>query len=153
VDATEEVVLVGHTVLMDRGELAEDLAAAARGSEIFREALGETSSSHDAEADPFHLEDPDYDPSLFQHPDEAPTPDAPLGESRTNPSAGAYATPIKPGQIKRIHVLKGQLGLEDTKYRAWLSHTYGVDTSKDLSQGNADDAIAYMVSRLQQVPA
>lgn len=46
-----------------------------------------------------------------------------------------------PGQIKKIHALKGKLSLDDATYRATLAG-YGVTTSKKLSIEKADTLIA-----------
>lgn len=51
---------------------------------------------------------------------------------------------IERWQITRVHVLKAQAGLGDVEYRGMLSG-YGVDTSKDLTYGEANELIRTLV--------
>ena len=49
--------------------------------------------------------------------------------------------PIKPWQIKRIHVLTNRIGVSDEDYRARLQEDYGVSTCKKLSSVQAGQLI------------
>jgi hypothetical protein len=54
---------------------------------------------------------------------------------------------INPHQIKRIHILKSSLRLDDDSYRAMLSG-YGVSTSKELTFSRAAELIVKMESMI-----
>jgi len=45
-------------------------------------------------------------------------------------------------QVKRIHAMKREAGLDDEKYRAGLRAVAGVESSKDLTKSQADEVIA-----------
>lgn len=45
--------------------------------------------------------------------------------------------PITPEQIRGIHTIVGKLAWSEDEYRDVLRHTYQVDTSKDLTEGQA----------------
>lgn len=52
---------------------------------------------------------------------------------------------ISPGQIRKIHALKGALGLSDEGYRAMVQDVHGFSgTSKDLSYEDAGQLIRRM---------
>lgn len=50
---------------------------------------------------------------------------------------------IRPDQVKKIHALKGALGLDDATYRAALFDAFKVESSKLLS---AEQAAAFLAS-------
>ena len=54
--------------------------------------------------------------------------------------------PIKPWQIKRIHVLLSRIGVSDEDYRARLDEEFGVRTCKKLSSTQAGKLIRDMES-------
>jgi phage recombination protein Bet len=49
---------------------------------------------------------------------------------------------VTASQVKRIHVLRSQAGLDDERYRAGLEKVAGVRSSKDLTRAQADEVIA-----------
>ena len=87
----------------------------------------------------------DADPELKHGPvDEAPPPppdddDGPRAAPSDQPAS------ITPGQLQKLAILCRELGVrdgqDDTLYRAALNATYGVDTSKDLSEKQASGLI------------
>lgn len=46
---------------------------------------------------------------------------------------------IKAHQVRKIHALKGRLGMDDDVYRARLDARFGVRTCKHLSEAQADE--------------
>jgi hypothetical protein len=46
-------------------------------------------------------------------------------------------------QIKKIHALKGAMGLDDDTYRGALYHAFGVDSSKELSFSEAEEVLRF----------
>lgn len=48
---------------------------------------------------------------------------------------------VTPAQVKKIHTVKSELGLEDANYRALLSEVAGVTSSKQLTKQQAEKVI------------
>ena len=59
--------------------------------------------------------------------------------------------PIKPWQIKRIHVLTNRIGVSDEDYRARLAEEFGVRTCKKLTRDQADRFIRNMESLAKEM--
>jgi hypothetical protein len=73
-------------------------------------------------------------------------------KSKTLPPGwkGSAHMPASPQQIRTIHTLKGQLGMDDEPYRAMIArHGQGVCSSKDLTRAEASKVIVEMTHKLQ----
>ncbi len=71
----------------------------------------------------------------------------------TSSEAGAYLNKITKGQIAKIHTLVGKIGISDERYRKGLRERFGVESSKDLSQGQADEFIQLLSDWLNKIIA
>lgn len=65
----------------------------------------------------------------------------PLIPRTSEPEADPDTTAIARNQTTRIAILRKELGIDDATYRARLSSLYGVSSSKELTQTQANDLI------------
>ena len=55
--------------------------------------------------------------------------------------AGVPASGVTPGQVKKIHAIRNEIGLDDAAYRSVLSEVAGVSSSKQLTRAQAEKVI------------